>query len=424
MDSQAYIEFLRRPFQERLDMQYAFYQQELEKGYMIGRTGVAPVDTVMQYKDLTGDDFRDMLIFGSNSYLNLSTHPYVVEAVIEAVRKYGVGTGGSPAFSGYTRQHRELELRLAALAGHEDALLLPSGYVANLCWVNGLLTRNDILLYDKYSHASVLNAIKMTGVQFFSYDPDDLAGLQALVGQIKARRGADVQLFATVEGVRSIDGSVIDLSKYFQICKQHGIFVILDDAHGLGVLGKTGKGTLEYLDLMGEADLRMSTCSKALGAQGAFVSGSAKSIFYLRSHAKPYVFTTALSQPTVAAINAALDILEREPAPLRALHQNREYMQDRLEQCGFHIYRGQAGIIPLFLPDGKAGPFNKALHRRGVFANVMEYPMVAPGMERLRLSLMADHTRQQIDSAADRICRVAEELGIDLLLPDHDPSEV
>ena len=420
MDSQAYIEFLRRPFRERLDVQYAFYQEALEQGYMTGRTGAAPVDTVMQYKDLVGDAFREVLVFGSNSYLNLSTHPYVVEAVIEAVRKYGIGTGGSPAFSGYTQQHRDLELRLAALAGHEDALLLPSGYVANLCWVNGLMTRNDILLYDKYSHASVLNAIKMTGVQFFPYDPDDLPALEALIGQIKARRGANLQLFATVEGVRSIDGSVIDLRGYFKICKRHGIYVILDYAHGLGVLGKNGKGTLEHLDLMGQADLRMSTCSKALGAQGAFVSGSKKSIFFLRSHAKPYVFTTALSQPTVAAIAAGLDILEREPSRLQALHRNRAYMQGRLEEWGFRIHRGQAGIIPLFLPDGKAGQFNKAVYRRGVFANVMEYPMVPPGMERLRLSLMADHTKEQIDSAVDAIRRVAEELDVPVrqLAPD------
>lgn len=412
MDSEAYIEFLRKPFRERLGEHYDFYQRELEKGFMTGRMGWGPVDTHMQYKDLDSDRFQDVLIFGSNSYLNLTRHPYIVEKVIEAVQRYGVGTGGSPAFSGYTRQHRELELRLAALAGHEDALLLPSGYMANLCWVNGLMTRNDILLYDKYSHASVLNAIKMTGVQFYPYNPDDLAGFKALVRQIKARRGADIQLFATVEGVRSIDGSVIDLRQFLQICKEHGIFVILDDAHGLGVLGKFGKGTLEHLDLMGAADVRMSTCSKALGAQGAFLSGNHKTIFYMRSYAMPYVFTTALAQTTIAAIAAALDLLEREPERIEALHRNRRYMQDRLEALGFRILRGEAGIIPVFLPDGIAGNFNKMLYRRGLYVNVMEYPMVPPGMERLRLSIMADHSQTQLDRALELIVDVARELGV------------
>ncbi|MGP1693529.1 MAG: hypothetical protein ACTS6O_13610, partial [Giesbergeria sp.] len=139
MDSQAYIEFLRKPFRERMTEQYAVYRQELEKGYMTGRMGCAPVSTEMRYKDLHGEGFNDVLMFGSNSYLNLSMHPHVIEEVTAAVHRYGVGTGGSPAFSGYTRQHRDLELRLAALAGHEDAVLLPSGYMANLCWVNGLM---------------------------------------------------------------------------------------------------------------------------------------------------------------------------------------------------------------------------------------------------------------------------------------------
>lgn len=421
MDANAFIEFLNTPFRQRLATQYAFYQAELQKGFMTGRMGAAPVQRTMQYKDLFCDTFRSVLVFGSNSYLNLSTHPYVVERVCEAVRQFGVGTGGSPAFSGYTRQHRDLERRLAAMAGHEDALLLPSGYVANLCWVNGLMTRQDVLLYDKHSHASVINAIKMTGVQFFPYDPDDLPALQALIGDIRRRRG-DVQLFATVEGVRSNDGSVIELDALLRMCRDQDIYVVLDDAHGMGVLGRNGWGTLEHLGLMGRAEMRMSTCSKALGAQGAWVSGSREAIFYLRSYAKPYVFTTALAQPTVAAIDAALDLLEREPQRRAALHANREYLAARLGAAGFRIGRTESGIVPLYLPDGVAGRFNRRLYERGLFVNVMEYPMVAPGAERLRFSLMAEHSHDDMDRAVAICQQTAHEFGLGLARAEAAPA--
>lgn len=411
MDSNAYINFLAKPFKERLSEQYAFFEQEKENGYMMGRLGSGPVDTCMPYQSLGVDDFQDVLIFGSNNYLNLNNHPYVIEKVIEAVRRYGIGTGGSPAFSGYTQQQHELQLRLCKLSGHEDSILLPSGYMANLCWVNGLMTRNDILLYDKYSHASVLNAIKMTGVQFFTYDPDNLKEYEGLIAYIRNKRGANVQLFSTIEGVRSIDGSVIDLSRYVEICHRNNIFIIIDDAHGMGILGKRGWGTLEHFNLMGQVDLRMSTCSKGLGAQGAFITGNRETIFYLRANAKPYVFTTGMAHPTVAAISAALDVLSIEPERRERLHSNVTYMQNRLEDKGFTIKRGKSGIIPVFLPDGLAGKFNREIFRRGIFANVMEYPMVPPGMERIRLSLMADHTKQQIDCVVGIFEEVADLFG-------------
>jgi glycine C-acetyltransferase len=412
MDSNAYIEFLEKPFKERLKEQYDFFEQESKKGYLTGRMGSGSVDTHMPYRALDSDAFEDVLIFGSNNYLNLNNHPYVIEKVLEAVKKYGIGTGGSPAFSGYTKQHHQLEQRLAALSGHEDALLLPGGYMANLCFVNGLMTRNDILLYDKYSHASVLNAIKMTGVKFFPYDPDNLEEYERLITHIHERRASNATIFSTIEGVRSIDGTVIDLHRYVEISRRNGIVIILDDAHGLGVLGKRGWGTLEQLDLMGQVDVRMSTCSKGIGAQGAFITGDRETIFYLRSNAKPYVFTTGMAHPTVAAISAALDVLEQEPERIRRLHENVAYMQDRLEENGFVIKRGGTGIIPVFLPDGISGKFNREIYRRGVFANVMEYPMVPPGMERVRLSLMADHTHEQIDKVIEIFNEVGRLFGV------------
>lgn len=412
MDSRAMIELERQPFKQRLASQYALYLKEREEGFMGGREGFGPVDRRMMYKELHSETFNEVLVFGSNSYLGLSNDPYVKRKVIEAVEKYGIGSGGSPAFSGYTKQHRDLEKRLAALGGHEDAVLLPGGYMANLCWVNGLMNRNDIIIYDKHSHASVLNAIKMTGVPFYSFDPDNLDSFEEVVMRVKKRAKPGAQIFATVEGVRSVDGMVIDLPRFLAICNQHEIITILDDAHGLGTLGKTGGGTLEHFGLLGKADLRMSTCSKAIGAQGAFISGSREHIFLLRNFASPYVFTSGLAQPTIAAISASLDMMEREPERLENLHKNVRYMQDKLEAAGLKIIRGQSGIIPVFIgEDGMVRKINRLLYSRGLFANIMEYPMVPPGTERLRLSVMATHTREEMDTAISMIVEAAKEFG-------------
>ncbi|GAB7265359.1 hypothetical protein DZJ_19090 [Dickeya ananatis] len=210
--------------------------------------------------------------------------------------------------------------------------------------------------------------------------------------------------------MRSTDGSIIDLKRYIDICRKHDIIIILDDAHGLGTMGRTGKGTLEHLDLLGQVDLRMSTCSKSLGAQGAFISGSREHIFMLRNFSYPYLFTSGLAQPTIAAISAALDVMEREPERIARLHDNVRYMQDQLEAKGFNILRGESGIIPIFFSKlSVVGNINRRIFERGVFANIMEYPMVPPDKERLRISVMSTHTREEIDQVVEIITEVARE---------------
>jgi glycine C-acetyltransferase len=412
MDSHALIELQRLPYQKRVEASYASFEAERQKGALAGRESDGPLLPRMLYKNFSGEQYSEVLNFGSNNYLGLSYHPYVREKVKEAVDRYGVGTGGSPAFSGYSRAHRELEARLAKLAGHEDSLLLPSGFMANLCWVNGLMKRQDILLYDKHSHASVLAAIKMAGVQFFPFDPENLEEFETLVQRVLARKAPNGQIFATVEGVRSIDGAVVELRDWIALCKKHDILTILDDAHGLGSLGKRGWGTLEHLDLLGQVDFRMSTCSKGLGAQGAFLSGSKKSIHALRSSANAYVFTTALAYPTVAAISGALDVLENEPDLVGRLHSNVRTMRERLVAAGHRVGFSPAGIVPMYLPDGIARAFNRQLYNDGLFAHVMEYPMVPPGMERLRLSMAATHTAKDIEDALAILDRASRSFGV------------
>jgi glycine C-acetyltransferase len=411
MDSHALIELLRLPYKTRLAQQYASFEKERSRGSLVGRESEGPVRARTLYKDLVGDQYRLVLNFGSNNYLGLSHHPYVRERVKEAVDRYGIGTGGSPAFSGYSRAHREVEARLAALAAHEDALLLPSGFMANLCWVNGLMKRQDILLYDKHSHASVLAAIKMAGVRFFPFDPEDMGAFDELAKHVANTKAANAQVFSTIEGVRSIDGAVVDVGAWIRVCRQYDVVTVLDDAHGLGTLGARGSGTLEHLHLLGQVDMRMSTCSKGLGAQGAFLSGSRQSIHNLRTLGNAYVFTTALAYPTVAAISAGLDVLEREPELVTRLHANVTAMRECLERAGHRVGRSPAGIVPVYLRDGVAKEFNRELYAQGLFAHVMEYPMVPPGMERLRISMAATHTAEDIADAVEIIERAAKKLG-------------
>ena len=414
MDSKDYIALQRLPFQQRLDAVYQFMARERSQGNLMGRMGDAPADTLMRYQDPASGDFSEMLIFGSNNYLGFANDPEILESVINQIRKFGIGTGGSPAFSGYTSTHANLERRLAALSGHPAGILLPGGYMANLCWINGLMTNRDILLYDKYSHASVMNAMKMAGVRAYPFDPDKPETLEKLINLQLGKIETEQHLFITVEGVRSIDGTVTELEALLEIAEHHKdrITFMLDDAHGLGSVGERGHGTLEYLGLKGKVDLRMSTCSKAFGAQGAFLTGSEELINYMRVSAKPYVFTTALAQPLVAAISAALDFLETHPERVKQLHDNAAYMQNRMEQAGFRIIRGPGGIVPVFIPNVSTTQFNRRLHEQHLFANVMEYPMVPPGMERVRLSIMATHTREDLDRAADILIETGREFEV------------
>lgn len=366
---------------------------------LVSRVGQAPPGPLQRFNSLLDDlkEPRQFLMFGSNSYLNLNVHPHVVQAVTQAVAEHGVGSGGSPLFSGYTTNHQLLEQRLARLGGHEAALLLPSGYMANICWVSGLVGRNDVLLYDQNSHASVIDGLRMSKGNSKPFDPSDLSAFEDQIQSIKKSARDLGQIFATVEGVRSIDGGMPDLEAFAHICRRHGVLSILDDAHGFGVMGRRGNGTIEHYGLEDSIDFRMSTCSKAIGAQGAFLSGPRVAIEYLRVAANPYMFTTALAQTTVAAIGAALDVIEDDPSLLSTLHKNARMLERALESNGFDVGKTQTGIVPLFTDDVPAELLCSALHDRGLFVNAIEFPLI-PSSRRpfIRFSLMVTHSEEDI----------------------------
>ena len=391
----------RMPFRDRMAREAS--SRDAKSLRHVHRVGVAPTQPVQGYLDPDGPELeRSVLMFGSNSYLGLNTHPYVVDRVRESVAAHGVGSGGSPYFSGYTQRHQDLERRLAALSGHDDAVLVPSGYVANLCWLTAVMRRDDVLLYDKYSHASALDAMRMAEGTFIRFDPEDLDAFRTLVQDQRQRLAPRAQIFATFEGVRSIDGTVVDLEGVVGVCGELGVFSVLDDAHSLGVLGKQGRGTIEYFGGQAVPDMRVATCSKAIGAQGAFVAGPADVVGYLRSNATPYLFTTAMSHPTLAAIDAALDLLDEPTDRLHSLHTNRSLLADGLRRKGIEVGDSVTGILPVHVRQEDMASLSRRLFGAGLFVNVVEYPMIGRrDKSYLRFSVMGTHKEFHITSAID-----------------------
>lgn len=361
---------------------------------------------------------KKMLMFGSNSYLGIANHPYVKERVQRAIEKYGVGIGGPPLLNGYTELHRRLEERLAALKGAEDAMIFPAGYSANVGLVTGLVNDTDTVLYDSYSHASFCDGMKLSGVNSAHFPHNNMTRLKRLLEVHRQR--TDQDLFVGVEGVYSMDGDLAPLDVIVPLCKSHNAILIVDDAHGTGVMGAHGRGTAEHFGLEGQVDITMGTFSKTFSATGGFVAASKPIINYLRFFARSYMFSASLPPTVIATVLAGLDVMEREPERFRQLWDNVAYASDGLRKLGFTL-NAETPIVPLIVPVGM--DLREAAHRfheAGIFVNSIEYPAVPIAQQRFRVSLMATHTRQDID----RLLEVVGEIWSSLAPPAAAGSTV
>jgi glycine C-acetyltransferase len=347
---------------------------------------------------------KQMLMFGSNSYLGLANHPYVKERVQQAIRQYGVGIGGPPLLNGYTKLHQELEERLAALKGAEDAMIFPAGYSANVGLVTGLVNETDTVLYDIYSHASFCDGMKMSGVNSAHFPHNNMAKLKGLLEVY--RRRTDQDIFVGVEGVYSMDGDLAPLDVIVPLCKSHNAILIVDDAHGTGVMGQHGRGTAERFGLEGQIDITMGTFSKTFSATGGFVAAAKPIINYLRFFARSYMFSASLPPTVIATVLAGLDVMEQEPERFKQLWDNVAYANHGLRKLGFPL-KSESPIFPLIVPVGM--DLREAAHRfhdAGIFVNSIEYPAVPISQQRFRVSVMATHTRQDIDRLLDVVADI------------------
>jgi 8-amino-7-oxononanoate synthase len=354
-------------------------------------------------------DGKTKVMMGSNNYLGLTHHPKVLEAAAAALQKYGSGCTGSRFLNGTLDLHEQLEAQLAEFFGKEACLVFSTGYQANLGLVSGLVGRGETVFLDKLDHASIVDGAKLSYGDVVRFNHGDLAGLERKLSAEGRGRGALI----IVDGVYSMEGDIADLPHLVPLAQKHGVALAVDDAHSVGVLGACGAGTAQHFNLTHEVDLIVGTFSKSLASIGGFVAGDEYVIHYLKHHCRPLIFTAALPASNTAGVLAALDILRHEPERRDALWQNTRRLQDGLRSLGYDIGPTATPIVPVLIgPLEKTFVFWRKLFDAGVFTNPVVPPAVPPSQCRLRASVMATHTADQIDFALDAFAQIGRTLGV------------
>lgn len=349
------------------------------------------------------------IMLGSNNYLGLTHHPRVLEAASRALHRYGSGCTGSRFLNGTLDLHLQLEDALARFLSKEDCIVFSTGYNANLGLISGLVTKGDVVFLDKLDHASIVDGAKMSYGVTIRFNHGDLAGLARKLEQCTEPGGRMV----IVDGVYSMEGDIADLPGLHKVCRRFGAALAVDDAHAIGVIGPNGDGTAAHFGLIDETDIIAGTFSKSLASIGGFVAGSRQVINYLRHHSRPLIFTAALPPANTAGVLAALEVLQAEPERRDALWANTRRLAEGFRALGFDTGPSETPIIPILI-----GPLDKTLvmWRRvfdaGIFTNPVVPPAVPPSQCRLRTSLMATHTADQIDYCLETIGGIGRELGV------------
>jgi len=357
-------------------------------------------------------DGGDVLMLCSNDYLGLAGHPRVREAAAEAALGWGAGAGASRLISGNMAPHRQLEERLAAFKGYEAALLFGSGYLANIGAISALAGRDTVVFSDELNHASIVDGCRLARAETFVYRHGDVEHLAWGLREAGGRAALIVS-----DGVFSMDGDVAPLADLVRLAREHRCRLMLDEAHATGALGPGGRGSVAAAGLSGEVDLVVGTLGKALGSYGAYVCAGAELREYLLNTARPFIFSTALPPPVLAAALAALELLEAEPQRVRRLNANAAALRQALAAEGLAVGGGESQIVPLEVGDAeRTMQLCERLLERGVFAQGIRPPTVPQGSSRLRFSVMATHDEAELHGAAKLAGEAARETGV-LSLP-------
>jgi len=346
---------------------------------------------------------KKVLMFGSNSYMGLTNHPKVIEAAIEATRKYGTGMAGSPFLNGTLDIHKEFEARIADYVGKEDAMIYSTGFGVNLGVVSTLTGREDYIILDEQDHASIIEGRRLSFSNYLKYKHNDMASLEA---QLKKCEPDKVKLIVT-DGVFSMEGDVANLPEIVRLAKQYNAQVMVDEAHGIGVFGEGGRGTCNHFGVTDDVDLIMGTFSKSFASLGGFIATDKVITNYLRHHSRSYIFTASITPASTAAANAALDIMLAEPERQEHLWKITNYALESFRAMGCEIGHTSTPIIPLFIRDDyKTFHVTRDLLDEGVFVNPVVTPAVAPHDTLIRYSLMATHTKEQVTRSLEAIEKV------------------
>ncbi len=355
-------------------------------------------------------DGEPVTLLCSNNYLGLADHPQVRERAAQAAMRWGAGAGASRLVSGTMTVHLELERRLAAFEGSEECVLFGSGYLANLGVIGALAGPGDTIFSDELNHASIIDGCKASRARVVVYRHLDADHL----GRCLREEGDSGRRLIVTDSVFSMDGDVAPLREIAELADSYGARVVVDEAHATGALGEGGRGALALAGLQGKVDVSIGTLGKALGSYGAYVCARREMVRYLINTARPLIFSTAPSPPSVAGALAALELLEAEPRRVERLHDAARYLRKALAEEGFAIEPGDMHIVPLVVGDSHAAVrLCGAALERGVFAQAIRPPTVAQGTSRLRLAVMASHSTEELQKAAKVLGDSAREVGLD-----------
>lgn len=355
-------------------------------------------------------DGRRVLNFCSNNYLGLANHPRLLAAAEAAMHKYGLGPAAVRSIAGTMDLHVELDKRMAAFKGVQAAITFQSGFTANLGVLPALVGKEDVILSDELNHASIIDGSRLSGATILRYkhcDPADLARV------IAEERGKYRRALVVTDGVFSMDGDVAPLPDIYEVAKAGEAILMVDDAHGEGVLGKGGRGIVDHFGLHGKVDVEVGTFSKAFGVVGGVAAGDAKIIEWLRQRGRPFLFSSAMTVPDVAACLAAVDLLEESSELVERLWANTEFFKKEMKTLGFDTGKSVTPITPVMLGEAKlAQDFSKALFEAGVFSMAIAFPTVARGAARLRVMISAAHSSDDLEQGLHAFAEVGRKLGV------------
>jgi 8-amino-7-oxononanoate synthase len=350
---------------------------------------------------------KKMIMLGSNNYLGLTSHPKVKEAAIAAIKKYGSGCAGSRFLNGTLDLHVQLEEKLASFFRKDGALTFSTGYQTNLGIISSIAGKDDVIVIDKLDHASIIDACRLSFAEVKKFKHNDMGSLDFVLKE-SGNRGKLV----VVDGVYSMEGDIAPLPDIVKVCKKYGARLMVDDAHGVGVLGKTGRGTAEHFGLEKEVDIIMGTYSKSMASIGGFVAADEDVIHYIKHTSRPLIFSASPPPASVASVIAALDIIDQEPERRERLWHNTNKMMKAFKQMGFDTGVSETPIIPLLMGEmERAFMMWKILSDDGVFVNPVVPPATQPGRCLLRTSYMATHTDEMLDRVLDILEKADKKLG-------------
>jgi len=352
---------------------------------------------------------KKIIMLGSNNYLGLTSNQDVIDASVEAVKKYGSGCSGSRFLNGTLDIHIKLEEELSAFLQKEAVMTFSTGFQSNLGIISAICGRNDVIVGDKENHASIYDACRLSYAKLLRYNHNDMEDLERRLQSIDPSKG----ILIVTDGVFSMSGDICNLPEIVRLGKKYGARIMVDDAHGLGVLGKHGRGTAEYFDLEDEVDIYMGTFSKSLASLGGYMAGAKDVVEYVKHVSRPFIFSASITPASVASARKALEILRTEPKRVKALHDISNYMRKGLKELGVNYLETKTPIIPIYTyEDDKTFLACKLLLERGVYVNPVISPATPVGESLLRTSYTATHTKEQMDFAMKQIKEVLDILQV------------